>query len=142
MKQREKIGKIRSSLETSLNTKTLLSVQKPTSELHLAVHYPSRRRCRVRISKCVSNPNARQDWESSYLVTVEAGEYWQQWIRSSCTTCESFPRHDMMADSSLSPPSAEGERSNPKPSNTSNNSPDDSDLRLLHTQPKIPNSLF
>jgi hypothetical protein len=31
-----------------------------------------------------------------YLVAVEEGEYWQQWIRSSCTTCESFPRHDIV----------------------------------------------
>ena len=31
-----------------------------------------------------------------YLVAVEEGEYWQQWIRSSCTTCESFPQHDIV----------------------------------------------
>jgi hypothetical protein len=38
-----------------------------------------------------------------YLVTVDAGEYWQQWMRSSCTTCDSFPRHDMAPASSVSP---------------------------------------
>jgi hypothetical protein len=30
-----------------------------------------------------------------YLVAVEEGEYWQQWFRSSWTTCENFPQHDI-----------------------------------------------